>query len=66
MDWVVAPVDHTLPVAELDVRVTLPPVQNVVDPLGVIVGVAGRGFTVTEAAAEAALWHPFPSVTRTV
>jgi hypothetical protein len=44
-----------LPVALLDVNVTLPPVQKVVGPPGVIVGVAGIGFTVTVVAAEDAL-----------
>jgi xanthosine utilization system XapX-like protein len=52
-------------VALLDVRVTLPPVQNVVGPLGVIVGVAGIGLTVTVVIAEAALEHPLV-VTMTV
>ena len=47
MDCVVAPVDHTLPLAALDVSVTLPPAQNVVGPEAVIVGVAGVGSTVT-------------------
>ena len=36
-----------MPVALLDVSVTLPPAQNVVGPPGVIVGVAGTGLTVT-------------------
>jgi hypothetical protein len=44
-----------LPVALLDVNVTLPPSQKVVGPSGVIVGVAGIGFTVTVVAAEGAL-----------
>ena len=46
-------------------RVTLPPLQKVVDPLGVIVGVEGFGLTVTTVAAEVAL-QPLPSVTVTV
>jgi hypothetical protein len=46
IDWVVAPVDHTLPVADEELKVTLPPAQKVVGPPGVIVGVAGIGFTV--------------------
>ena len=45
--------------------VTLPPAQNVVAPLGVIVGVAGPGVTVTTVAADVAL-QPLPSVTVTV
>ena len=43
---------HWLPLALLDVRVTLPESQNVVGPPGVIVGVAGTGFTVTVVAAD--------------
>jgi hypothetical protein len=54
-----------LPLALLDVSVTLPPAQNVVGPPGVIVGVAGAGFTVTLVAADAALEHPLV-VTTTV
>ncbi len=57
--------DHWLPVALLDVSVTLPPVQKVVGPPGVIVGVAGIGLTVTVVAAEAALVQPL-AVTVTV
>ena len=49
---------HWLPVALDDVSVTLPPVQNVVALPGVIVGVAGVGFTVTVVAADAALAQP--------
>ena len=62
--WFVAPPigvpfrDHWLPLALLDVSVTLPPVQNDVGPPGVIVGVPGSGFTVTLVAAEAALVQP--------
>ena len=39
MDWVVAPLLQTLPVALDEVRVTDPPAQNVVGPLAVMVGV---------------------------
>ena len=46
IDWVVAPVDQTLPVADEEVKTTLPPAQNVVGPPAVIVGVAGIGLTV--------------------
>lgn len=46
IDWVVSPVDQRLPVADDEVKVTLPPTQNVVGPPAVIVGVAGNGFTV--------------------
>lgn len=53
------------PVALDEVKVTLPPVQNVVGPLAEIVGVLGNGFTVivVEPFAEV---HPFPSVIFTV
>jgi hypothetical protein len=47
-----------LPDALLEVSVTSPPVQNVVGPLGVIVGVAGAGVTVTVVDADAALGQP--------
>ena len=50
--------DHWLPEALLDVRVTLPPLQNVVGPPGVMVGVAGIAFTVTLCAVEGALVQP--------
>jgi len=55
-----------LPLAALDVRVTDPPLQNVVGPPGVMVGVAGIGLTVTTVAADAALVQLFPSVVVTV
>ena len=56
---------HWLPVALLDVSVTLPPWQNVVAaPPVLIVGVVGVGFTVTVIAADAALAHE-PLVTTT-
>ena len=59
MDWVVAPPGvHTLAVAELEVSTTLPPVQNVVGPPGVMVGAEGSGFTVTVVPAEAAELQP--------
>jgi hypothetical protein len=61
---VVAPVDQRYEVPPEAVSVTLPPVQNVVGPLGVIVAV-GSGFTVTvcEAGADVQL---FASVVVTV
>jgi hypothetical protein len=46
IDCVVWPADQVFPDAAEDVRVTLPPAQNVVGPLGVMVGVAGVGLTV--------------------
>ena len=57
---VVAPVLHVLPLAALELNVTLPEAQKVVGPLAVIVGVVGLELTVTvcEAIAEV---HPFAS-----
>ena len=49
---VLAPVDHKYVVPALEVRVRLPPAQKVVDPPAVIVGVAGKAFTVTTVAKE--------------
>ena len=49
---------HWLPVAEEEVKVTLPPVQNVVAPPAEILGVVGLGFTVTVVPAEAGLEQP--------
>ena len=49
IDCVVAPFDHVFPVADDDVKITLPPWQKVVAPLAVIIGVAGNGITVTVA-----------------
>jgi hypothetical protein len=49
---------HWLPLALLEVSVTLPPSKKVVGPLGVIVGFAGTGFTATVVGAEEALLHP--------
>ena len=43
---------HWLPDAALDVSVTDPPLQKVVGPPGVFVGVGGIGFTVTATAKE--------------
>jgi hypothetical protein len=63
---VVAPVDHRYAELTLDVRVTLPPAQNVVAPEAVIVGVAGIGLTVTVVASEAVLRQPNELVTCTV
>lgn len=60
-----APVDHSLPLAALDVRVTLPSSQIEVEPLAVIVGVAGILFTVTVIELDTADSHPF-SVTVTL
>ena len=65
MACVVAPFDQIFPVADDEVKVTLPPWQNVVAPDAVIVGVAGNGFTVTVVAAEIAEVH-VPLLTETV
>ena len=58
MLWVVAPVLHTLPVAADEVRITVPASQNVVGPLAVTVGLAGRGVMVVTTADEAAEVQP--------
>ena len=52
---IVSPLFHKYDAAALEVNVTLPPSQNVVGPPGVIVGVAGNGFTVTTVAAVVAV-----------
>src|SRR5207248_730140 len=65
IDCVVAPVDHMYVKPTGAVSVTLPPAQNVVAPLGVIVGVAGFALTVTTVASDVAL-QVLPSVTVTV
>ena len=62
IDCVVAPPgDHKYAVPAFAVRVTLPPVQNVVGPEAVIVAVAEVTVTVCDALAE----QPFVSVTCT-
>jgi hypothetical protein len=63
---VVAPVDHKYVVPALEVSVTLPPAQKVVELPAEIVGVAGKAFTTTTVAADTALWHPAALVTCTV
>ena len=63
IDWVVAPVDQIFPDADEEVKVTEPPVQNEVGPLGVMVGVAGSGVTVTTVAAEVEEHDPDKTVT---
>ena len=54
MDCVVAPFDQRFPVADDEVKVTLPPWQKVVAPEAVIVGVTGNALTVITVGAEAA------------
>src|SRR5438067_335977 len=53
--------DHWLPLAALDVSVTLPPAQNVVGPPGVMVGCAGIGLIGT--LIEFDWWQPFGRTT---
>jgi xanthosine utilization system XapX-like protein len=57
MAGVVALFDHVLPEEALELRVTDPPEQKLVGPLGVMVGVAGVAFTVTVTGAEVAEPH---------
>jgi hypothetical protein len=45
MLWVVAPLLQEFPEVALDVRITLPPVQNVVGPLALMVGTGGNECT---------------------
>ena len=64
IDCVVAPVDQRYEVLAGAVRVTEPPSQNVVAPLGVITGCEGFASTVTFVAALVALQPlPFETVT---
>jgi hypothetical protein len=63
MDCVVAPLDQIFPVALEEVNTTEPPAQNVVDPLAVIVGIVGKGLTITTVGAELAVQFPFETVT---
>ena len=60
---VLPPLLHVFPLAALDVSATLPPEQNVVGPLAVIVTL-GLLFTVTATGADDPI-HPFASVTDT-
>ena len=52
-----------MPIALDEVKVTEPPEQKVVMPLGVIVGEVGTGFTITAVAVEVELQEPFETVT---
>jgi hypothetical protein len=54
---------HWLPLAALEVSVTLPPAQKVVAPLGVMAGVAGVGFTVIAMERAALVPQAFVDVT---
>lgn len=62
IDCVVAPLDQRFPVADDDVKTTLPPVQKVVGPPAVIVGVAGAGVTVIVLAVDGFEVQPFTVV----
>ena len=57
---------HWYVVAVVELSTTSPPVQNVVGPPALIVGVDGNAFTVTDVAALGALTHPLALVTTTV
>lgn len=59
---VVAPVFHVFPLALLEFNTTLPPAQNVVGPLAVMVGVGCTGLTVTLTVVVGEL-HPLAPVT---
>jgi len=65
IDCVVAPVDQRFPLAADEVNTTLPPAQNEVTLPALIVGVAGKAFTVTVVPAEVAEAQPL-LVTATV
>ena len=65
IDCVVAPFDQVFPVVADEVKVTLPPWQNVVAPETDIVCVVGAGRFVTTIAADAADVHE-PLFTETV
>jgi len=60
---VVSVVDQVFPVGADDVNVTEPPVQKVVGPPGVMVGVAGGAVTVIVIPALFELHVPFETVT---
>lgn len=63
IEFVVSPVDQVFPVGAEDVNVTDPPVQKVVGPPGVMVGVTGGAVTVTVVPALVELHVPFETVT---
>ena len=48
IDWLFELLDHKLFILLEDVKVTFPPLQNVVGPLGVIEGIEGAEFTLTD------------------
>jgi len=59
----VAPFDHAFPVVAEDVNKTVPPEQNVVGPLALMVGVAGNRLTVTTVGVDVAIQLPLDDVT---
>ena len=64
MDCVTAPPGiQVFPVGLLEIKVTLPPAHNEVDPTAEIVGVAGKGLTVTTIGVEVAEQVPLFTVT---
>lgn len=63
IEFVVSPVDQVFPAGADEVKVTEPPLQKVVGPPGVIVGVAGGGFTVTMVPTLVELQVPLDTVT---
>jgi hypothetical protein len=65
MDCVVAPVDQTFPLADDEVKTTLPPAQKVKGPPAEMVGVDGNAVTLTVVPADVAEVQP-PLVTATV
>ena len=62
IDWVVAPFDHAYDAPAVAVSVTLPPVQKLVGPFGVIVGAKAP----TETVAVPLFVQPLPSVIETL
>ncbi len=63
MDCVVNPFDHVFPVAAEEVKTTVPPEQNDVGPLAVIVGVIPVEEIDTTVGAEVAVQLPLVTVT---
>lgn len=63
IEFVVSLVDQVFPVGADDVKVTEPPLQKVVGPPGVIVGVAGGAFTVIMVPALVEVQVPLDTVT---
>jgi hypothetical protein len=63
MACVVAPFVQVFPVVLEEVKTTEPPAQKVVEPPPVMVGVAGKGLTVTTVGVELAVQFPLDTVT---